>query len=204
MHDRLRAARAKAGFDSARSAALRFGWSISTYAAHENGQNKFKGPQAAEYARRFKTSAAWLLTGEGLDSPINIFKVVGLVGLGEHVEMLTASPTSPLEEIELPFGFNLENAAALLCRGHSMTPRINDGEIVIYQRDSQTPEQLIGQDAVVGLEDGRVMIKTIRKGSAPNIWRLTSHNFPEIEDVKIEWCGELLAIIPKGKWRHIS
>lgn len=62
---RLKDARVAAGFGSARSAAQKFGWGTSTYAAHENGQNGLPSRSAATYAKAFKTTAAWLLTGEG-------------------------------------------------------------------------------------------------------------------------------------------
>jgi hypothetical protein len=68
MGQRLRQARIRAGFDSGRSAALRFKWRTSTYAAHENGQNNFDPEQAAIYGKAFKVSPSWLLTGEG-DAP---------------------------------------------------------------------------------------------------------------------------------------
>ena len=64
MGDRLRKARLAAKFRSARSAALRHGWTESTYAAHENGQNDFDEDAALKYARAYKVSAGWLLTGE--------------------------------------------------------------------------------------------------------------------------------------------
>ena len=70
MQDRLKQARGKAGFKSARQAALRFGWSVSTYSAHENGQNRFDPDAAKSYARAFGVSAAWLLTGEDIASAI--------------------------------------------------------------------------------------------------------------------------------------
>lgn len=66
MGDRLKRARQN-HFESARRAALRFGWPPSTYAAHENGQNDFSPEDAKKYAKAFKTSASWLLTGEGLE-----------------------------------------------------------------------------------------------------------------------------------------
>lgn len=65
MGERLREARHAAGYESAMSAAKKFGWSPSTYAAHENGQNGFNIKAAAKYAKAFKTTAAWLLTEEG-------------------------------------------------------------------------------------------------------------------------------------------
>ncbi len=64
MQDRLKSARGKAGFKSARAAALRFSWSVSTYSAHENGQNRFDPEAARAYAKAFGVSASWLLTGE--------------------------------------------------------------------------------------------------------------------------------------------
>lgn len=64
MGSRLRAARIAAGFKSARSAAIRFNWLPSTYAAHENGQNEFDAEAAAKYAKAFQTTAARLLIGE--------------------------------------------------------------------------------------------------------------------------------------------
>lgn len=63
--ERLKAARESAGFKSARAAAIRFRWKPSTYAAHENGQNKFNEEDAKDYARAFRTSAGWILTAEG-------------------------------------------------------------------------------------------------------------------------------------------
>lgn len=61
--DRLRKAREDAGFKSASEAARRHGWTISTYLAHENGQNGFSIGQAVEYATKFNVDPAWLLTG---------------------------------------------------------------------------------------------------------------------------------------------
>lgn len=66
---RLREARKRAKFKSARSAAERYGWSPSTYASHENGQTSPIPREAAiEYAKKFKVDVAWLLNLEG---PIN-------------------------------------------------------------------------------------------------------------------------------------
>lgn len=63
MGDRLKEARLRTG-KSARQAAMQHNWPPSTYAAHENGQNDFGLEDAKKYAKAFKTTAAWLLTGE--------------------------------------------------------------------------------------------------------------------------------------------
>lgn len=61
---RLRTAREAAGYETAKGAARRFGWSADTYAQHENGTRGL-GRVAGKYARAFKVSEGWLLTGEG-------------------------------------------------------------------------------------------------------------------------------------------
>lgn len=63
-HHRLIAARKAAKFNSARAAALRHHWNPSTYASHENGQTDLPKRAAALYAKAFKVSPGWLLTGE--------------------------------------------------------------------------------------------------------------------------------------------
>ena len=64
MHQRLRRARVAAGFPTAIDAIKRFRWSISTYRAHENGQNAFDALTAIRYARAFRVPPTWLLLGE--------------------------------------------------------------------------------------------------------------------------------------------
>lgn len=60
---RLKAARIAAKFPSAAAAADKFRWPYPTYAQHENGGGL--GRSAARYAKAFKVSQAWLLTGTG-------------------------------------------------------------------------------------------------------------------------------------------
>lgn len=64
MGTRLREARSKK-FKSAADAARALGINVSTYRAHENGQNEYSPAEAEEYARKFGTTAFYLLTGKG-------------------------------------------------------------------------------------------------------------------------------------------
>jgi transcriptional regulator with XRE-family HTH domain len=68
-HERLTAARKRAGYPSARQAAEKNGWNKSTYASPENGQTPLPVEEAHKYARAFKVSPAWLLTAEGQMTP---------------------------------------------------------------------------------------------------------------------------------------
>jgi transcriptional regulator with XRE-family HTH domain len=62
--DRLRRAREKAGFKSARAAAIAHGWNPSTYASHENGQTQVPIDAAKIYAKAFKANASWIVLGD--------------------------------------------------------------------------------------------------------------------------------------------
>lgn len=61
--ERLVKARIDAGFESAADAALALGIAYPTYAGHENGARGIKNELAVRYAKKFKVSLEWLVTG---------------------------------------------------------------------------------------------------------------------------------------------
>ena len=65
LHERLKAARAAAGYKSAPEAARAFGWNINTTNSNENGNRTFSRTSAEKYARAYKCNLDWLLTGRG-------------------------------------------------------------------------------------------------------------------------------------------
>lgn len=63
-YERLERARELAGYESASDAARALGIREPTYLAHENGSRGF-AKRAVRYARFFKVSYEWLMTGRG-------------------------------------------------------------------------------------------------------------------------------------------
>lgn len=63
--ERLRIARLRAGFSTAKEAAEAMGFPVSTYLAHENGSRGYPAKKAYTYARKFKVREQWLLYGTG-------------------------------------------------------------------------------------------------------------------------------------------
>ena len=63
--ERLRIARIRAGFETAKEAAEAMGFPVSTYLAHENGSRGYPASKAFTYARKFKVREQWLLYGVG-------------------------------------------------------------------------------------------------------------------------------------------
>lgn len=65
---RLRAARLRAGYRSAKVAAAAQGWPTPTYRAHENGERKVSEETLNEYAKAYEVSLGWLKTGAKVDA----------------------------------------------------------------------------------------------------------------------------------------
>jgi phage repressor protein C with HTH and peptisase S24 domain len=135
----------------------------------------------------------------GLKTVIQI-RVVGVVGLGETIEW--AGDDSSLGEIELPFPVP-EGCIALEARGDSMSPRVQNGEVLVVRADGLDISSVVGKQAVVKVKDGPYLFKTVRRGYEPNRFNLESFNAPLRENVEIEWIGELWAIIPASRWLRI-
>lgn len=201
-HERLQKARLAAGYKDATTAAHAFGWNENTYRSHENGERGITRA-VGRYAAAFHVSKGWLLHGEGGVKVRNVVPIMGFMGLGEGIDILESDGKMPLEEIELPFGFSIEGCAALISRGNAYHPRVKNGEALIYTKEGKSAEAMLGAEAVVKVEGGPVLLKTIRRGSEVGRFNLESHNSPTMENEAIEWVGDVLSIIPSGKWRMI-
>lgn len=79
-----------------------------------------------------------------------------------------------------------------------------DGAL-IYFEDQRTPPEadLYGIPCVVETEDGRVLVKRLKRGSAPGLYNLESDFGPVIEDVRLAWAAEVVAVIPPRQARRI-
>lgn len=102
--ERLRQARVEAGYSSAREAATAHGWVVSTYTAHENGQNGLSTNAAQKYAEAFKTKADWLLLGNAAMGP-------ELNGIEDQLRKL---PPEAAKELVLKFNSMIEGVRIAL------------------------------------------------------------------------------------------
>lgn len=135
--DRLKQARERAGYDSARSAATAMGVSADTYAQHENGTRGFKS-KAERYARFFKVAPEWLLFGRGdgavKAAPVPINRevpVLGEVQAGRWHPVPDNQP-EPTEFIPIVLpGFETAQLFALRVLGPSMNRYYPEGTIVV-------------------------------------------------------------------------
>lgn len=79
--DRLRKARIDAGYENAREAADALGVNYTTYGQHENGTRNIPARSAQTYARKFKVSLDYLLTGKNADFLTTLIKKPAKLGM---------------------------------------------------------------------------------------------------------------------------
>lgn len=207
--DRLKAARAAAGFENAADAARRFGWKQSTYFGHENGSRGFKPDTASEYARAFKVTQEWLLFGRG-GTPevlpaeqhhdmVDVYNVEASAGYGSLVEseMVVDRLSFPPGYLRQITSSHPKNLAIIGVKGKSMEPTLSGDDIVMVDL-SKTD---LSYDGLFVVRDGgdSLLVKRISRGSRRGTVVLVSDNpqypnqeraFEEIEVVgKVIWKG---------------
>lgn len=163
MANRLKQARAAAGFKTASEAARAIGVKGPAYCHHENGTRAFYDT-AALYARKYGCTLDWLIANRGTMKGAPFVPVRGQVGAGELVE-----PEHSAEEIKRGPHFELPRPAdteAFVVRGDSMQPRFFRGEILLFDSQPVPPKTLLGQICRVELDDGVSFVKILRSGGA--------------------------------------
>jgi phage repressor protein C with HTH and peptisase S24 domain len=82
-------------------------------------------------------------------------------------------------------------------RGDTMLPAYKAGTVIICYGEQKRPlQEFYGEEAVVQTNDSSRSLKTITRG-ADGV-NLMSLNAAMIENVQIEWIGEIFAILPKN------
>lgn len=93
---RLKSARERAGYQTAKAAAEAMGVPTATYIQHENGVRGLPAPRAERYAKFFRVAPEWILYGKSMPSKVvelgpQLF-VVGEVAAGVFKEAWKMPP----------------------------------------------------------------------------------------------------------------
>ncbi|WP_367928107.1 S24 family peptidase [Aquamicrobium sp.] len=132
--------------------------------------------------------------------------VMGYLGAGAEVEPdYEQVPPDGLDQVQIPFPVP-DDMIAFAVKGISMMPVFKPGTVIVVYRDQKKPiEAFYGLEAAVRTVDGKRFIKTITRGSRPNTVTLTSWNDPSpIEDQRLEWIGEIFAVLPPAALRKVE
>lgn len=130
-----------------------------------------------------------------LESTDRIVPLVGVVGAGAQAHFY-GDAQGPFDEIPAPEG-STEHTVAVEIRGESLGP-LFDKWLVFYD-DVRRPAtaDLVGKLCVIGLTDGRVLIKKLQRSKTRGLYHLVSQTEPPILDVPIEWAAKVKHMVPR-------
>lgn len=190
MDTRIREFRKKAGLTLGQLAE-RVDMSIPYLSQIERGAND-KRPSTVVLS---KIATALRVSPRDLLSENRTIPVLSYVGAGAEIYPIDDHMKGAgfVEPVPAPPGAK-SSAVALVVRGDSMYPKFEDGDIIIYD-ETQPVDELLNKTCVVGLRDGRVLVKKIRRGGEDG-YRLSSHNADDIEGACIDWAAKVAFVIP--------
>lgn len=149
-----------------------------------------------------KTSASWLLEGVGPEET-RMVPIIGRVGADADGTVIQTTGHDTWDLAPIPPG-GTTDSVALEVKGHSMRAIAEDGALIYFEHQQTPPTpDMIRYVCVVELEDGRVLVKRLLRGSGPDLYTLESTIGPPIEDVRVRWAAEPTAIIPPKQARRI-
>ncbi len=121
--------------------------------------------------------------------------LVGYVSAGARAHFF-ADGQGPFDEVPAPEGAS-DRTVAVEIRGESLGSFFN--EWLVYYDDVRAPVtlDLIGRLCVVGLADGRVLIKKLKASQTPGLYHLLSQTEEPILDVEVVWAARVRSMTPR-------
>jgi repressor LexA len=131
-------------------------------------------------------------------------RIMGYVGAGAVIDPdVEQVPPDGLATVTLPFPLP-DDMVGLEVRGDSMLPRYDEGDVIIVYREQRRGlDTFYGEEAAVRTKDGRRYLKTIGRGKARGTVTLLSFNARPIENVRLDWIGEIYVAVRAGQVRRL-
>lgn len=181
----LRKLRKEKGWTQER-AATAFGMSKGGYIKIERSERKLDADRIATAARVFGVSEAEVF------SEARVVPVKGYVAAGQaHFDQ--AIDGEP-DTVEAPEGSPPETVAVEI-RGDSLGPGFDRWYALYADRRDPITEDQLGQLCVLGTEDGRTVIKWVRRGAQG--YTLISGTGNVEEGVQIAWAARVIHLVPR-------
>lgn len=131
--------------------------------------------------------------------------IMGRVGAGGDIEPgFEQVPPDGLGTVRVPLWVP-EDLVAFQIAGESMLPFYRDKDVIIVWKEQRRPlESFYGEEAAVLTKDGKRYLKTIAQGKSRSVVTLTSWNAKPIENVKLEWIGEIYLTIRASQLARLA
>lgn len=122
--------------------------------------------------------------------------IVGYVGAGGTLSFDDSQ--GPYGEAEMPPKGGSPTLVAVIVKGDSMSGTLEDGWTVYYDNRRDPPDETMHSKlCIVGLSDGRTLIKKLYPGRKRQHYDLHSVNAPPLLDQPVDWAARITWIAPK-------
>lgn len=175
-------------------AAVELGLSLGGYRKLEYGDNRMTTDTIQRAAKAYRVSQGEIVS--------HTVPIVGLAGAAADGSVVWLDAGN-LGDAPMPPGGN-ERTVALEVRGESMRGIAENGWLIYYDdRREPLTDDLLGELCVVGLSDGRTLVKTPHRGRSAGRFDLESTNAGTLRDVEVEWAAAVTAIVPQRTARKL-
>ncbi len=152
-------------------------------------------PPELHHSDRIKEVARNLRIANRKTGAIVTVPIIGYVGAGGSIAF--AEGQGPFGEAEMPPNGS-PSLVAVTVQGDSMSGLLEDGWTVYYDNRREPPdESLFSKLCIVGLQDGRVLVKKLYPGRKPDHFDLHSTNAPALLDIPLDWAAKITWIAPR-------
>ena len=177
---RLTEARLARGFKNAKDAARFFGWPYETYIQHEQGTRGIPRA-AAKYAKAFRVSEGWLLTGEGQGptgknevdqlveskSPIGMVRTIGKVAANTWLSVDEMDfGYDDVEYVPSVGGYPVEWQFSLIVEGNCLNKKASHGDRLVCLDTIKSGVDVEADDLVIVERkrfDGQMVERTAKR-----------------------------------------
>jgi len=189
MGNTLRRFRLERGWTHDRAAA-EMAISRGQFIKLERGERKLTERTIGLAARAFGVSEADIIADRGA------VPLVGFVGAGAEAHFYDQAQ-GPFGEVQAIEGSN-ERTVAVEIRGDSLGSLFDRALVYYDDKRNGVSDDLIGKLCVVGLPDGRILVKKItRSRSGPNLFHLSGQHGDPILDAPVEWAARVKSMVPR-------
>jgi phage repressor protein C with HTH and peptisase S24 domain len=187
----VRAVQAKTG-ESQAKLAERFGVSQPTISRWLNGT-----PPELHHAAVIDRVVRGLRLGDHKSGDgMATVPIVGYVGAGGSISL--EGGQGPFGEADMPPKGGKTSLVAVIVQGDSMSGTLEDGWTVYYDNRRDPPDETLhAKLCIVGLADGRILIKKLYPGRKRGHYDLHSVNAPALLDQPVIWAARITWIAPK-------
>ena len=188
MANNLRHLRDGRGWPQAQ-AAVALGTTRNHYAKLEGGTRRLSDKWIKLASDAYGVDPGEVVTDRRASVP-----VAGYVGAGTEMHFYAEGQGS-LDEAPAPEGVSAQTVAVEV-KGLSLGPIFDGWRVYFDDRREPVTDDLIGRLCVVGLADGRILVKTLSRGRSNGAFDLHGQFGEPVLDIEVLWAARVTSMMP--------